>query len=417
MARLVVSTFSCIKDATVQLRPVTMLIGPQASGKSVISKLIYFFYNMLLEEQFSAVADGKTLREFEASLRTLFKRWFPPVAWGRGKFQISFEAGVFGVVVTREPSKRAPSDLSFAFSEYFRAQYARLLENVKGRIPVTDIHRITRIRHVAENRLRKDLGENYIGRQLFVPAGRSFFTSAGKAAALFAEANVLDPVTIDFGRIFTSIRREWPYFVEDTKNARAGLSLAHELVGGEIKMIRDQEYVQTRDGRAIPFAILSSGQQEILPLYMAVSVFPYMSLRDSARQLVYIEEPEAHLFPSSQKRLIEYLASIVKRPGHMVNMLITTHSPYVLATLNNLMKAGALAEDFRGAQRRIDKIVPRASWLHPSMVAAYAIHKGHLKRIIGKEGLIDAIYLDEVSATISEDFLSLLEIENLYENA
>ena len=161
-----------------------------------------------------------------------------------------------------------------------------------------------------------------------------------------------------------------------------------------------------------------------LPHYMALNFFSErvsqrISHREGMRRLIYIEEPEAHPFPSSQKRLVEYLGGIVASPKDpLVNMLITTHSPYVLATLNNLMKAGALAAQFGGAARqKINAIIPPVSWLQPNSVAAHAIHDGRLTPLIGKEGLIDATYLDEVSGTISKDFLSLLEIENLYEKA
>ena len=191
----------------------------------------------------------------------------------------------------------------------FDSQYTRLLENVKKgsrtakrRDPIApyDFDLIWKIRNVAQNRLRKDLRGNYVYGQLFVPAGRSFFTSIGKAVTAFAESSVLDPLTIEFGKTFTSMREQWPFFIryQNAKDARARLELMHELVGGEIKMTRDREYVQTRDGRAIPFSVLSSGQQEILPLYMALNFFSErvsqrISHREGMRRLIYIEEPEA----------------------------------------------------------------------------------------------------------------------------
>jgi predicted ATPase len=47
MADLYIQNFSCIDDAHLRLTRMTVLIGPQASGKSVISKLMYFFYDIL----------------------------------------------------------------------------------------------------------------------------------------------------------------------------------------------------------------------------------------------------------------------------------------------------------------------------------------------------------------------------------
>jgi len=48
MRRLVVKNFSCIKSANIQLSPLTAIIGPQSSGKSVLLKLIYFFTDFLV---------------------------------------------------------------------------------------------------------------------------------------------------------------------------------------------------------------------------------------------------------------------------------------------------------------------------------------------------------------------------------
>lgn len=52
--------------------------------------------------------------------------------------------------------------------------------------------------------------------------------------------------------------------------------------------------------------------------------------------LFIIEEPESHLFPESQKYITELIA-LVNNCGHSI--VLTTHSPYVLGTLNNLLYA------------------------------------------------------------------------------
>ena len=49
MTRLTVNQFSCIEQADVELANLTIIIGPQASGKSVISKLVYFFQETILQ--------------------------------------------------------------------------------------------------------------------------------------------------------------------------------------------------------------------------------------------------------------------------------------------------------------------------------------------------------------------------------
>ncbi|MCR5456052.1 MAG: ATP-binding protein [Bacteroidales bacterium] len=43
MNKIEIYNFGPIKDATIDIKPMLVLIGPQASGKSTIAKLIFFF--------------------------------------------------------------------------------------------------------------------------------------------------------------------------------------------------------------------------------------------------------------------------------------------------------------------------------------------------------------------------------------
>jgi hypothetical protein len=126
--------------------------------------------------------------------------------------------------------------------------------------------------------------------------------------------------------------------------------------------------------------------------------------------MIYIEEPEAHLFPEAQSRLVELIAYVLNEANN-VSAVITTHSPYVLAKLNNLIKAGSLGSSGSIRSNKISEIIKRDRWLRQDRVAAFAIAEGQTRELIGKEGLIDADYLDGVSGTISNEFSRLLEIE------
>jgi predicted ATPase len=130
---------------------------------------------------------------------------------------------------------------------------------------------------------------------LFIPAGRSFFTTVGKAIVAFEHAGMLDPVTQQFGRLFTSLRenRSAYYRRSEKLNSDFIKELVKQFFGGTtIRFDRDDEYIETSDGRKLTFPLLSSGQQELLPLWMTLNAF------FGPHYLIFIEEPEAHLFPS-----------------------------------------------------------------------------------------------------------------------
>jgi predicted ATPase len=73
-------------------------------------------------------------------------------------------------------------------------------------------------------------------------------------------------------------------------------------------------------------------------------------------------------------------------------LVITTHSPYILTSFNNLLQAGHLLE--KGAsKRKLFKIVPEFEILKPGELNAYAFHDGSVVSLIDEEtGLISADY-------------------------
>ena len=66
-----------------------------------------------------------------------------------------------------------------------------------------------------------------------------------------------------------------------------------------------------------------------------------------------IEEPEAHIYPLLQKRVMEFIALFANIQDSGV--FITTHSPYVLTVANNLYYAGVLAG--KGLEKQVYKVV------------------------------------------------------------
>ncbi len=421
MPTLSIKSFACLDAAEIQIERITLLIGPQASGKSIISKLMFFFLD-IPNRQFAAIEDQKSFEEFKAELVEDFKKWFPPSAWGKKKFKIRFSAGQYSAEINRSLGKtwRSKQRATVKLSPFFEREYKAALlsarqglKKISPRARELDASRefelFWRIRSATERRMKKALGKEYVESQLFVPAGRSFFTSIGKAISALERGVIVDPLTVRFGRFFASLRdrgyfRRFGARLYDKRSAFS-LGLSEEFFGGKLRTDRGEEYVESDDGRKIPVGMLSSGQQELLPLLLALENFRFRE-----RCLIYIEEPEAHLFPTAQSDLVDYFSGFV-RMSETRSLFITTHSPYVLARFNILLKAGALARRKTRSRNKIEKIIRSSFWLKPGSFSAYAIAGRKLVSILGEDGLIDGDYLDQVSGMLAHDFSSLLEIE------
>jgi hypothetical protein len=176
------------------------------------------------------------------------------------------------------------------------------------------------------------------------------------------------------------------------------------------------------DGRKTHISKASSGQQEIAPVLMLIDILDD-GFRDSnyaESQSIFIEEPEAQLFPLAQKQVIEFIARVycdLKQKGKIpTRFFITTHSPYVLDVINNMLMKGRLEKQYN-EEKQLEKI--RAKVGFPALRAE------ELSAIFIKEdGTLDdpmlnidkeQIYpckIQDISFLIDEDANSLDELNN-----
>jgi hypothetical protein len=120
-----------------------------------------------------------------------------------------------------------------------------------------------------------------------------------------------------------------------------------------------------------------------------------------------IEEPEQNLFPKTQQELMYYLFQRIKSNDHKV--IITTHSPYILSSLNNLIYADILSR----RNINIKKIINKNMLIDHKKITAYYIENGRLIPIMDKEtGLIRSEMIDSVSDFLNDTFEQLFELDN-----
>ena len=120
----------------------------------------------------------------------------------------------------------------------------------------------------------------------------------------------------------------------------------------------------------------------------------------------YIEEPEAHLFPIAQKYIVQIIAFLYNLNN--INF-ITTHSPYILTAINNLI----LAYDVMNSKGEnvVSEIVSKDLTINFDDIAAYTIEDGILTSIKDKDTrLIGMNIIDSVSDDFANEFDKLLEL-------
>lgn len=125
---------------------------------------------------------------------------------------------------------------------------------------------------------------------------------------------------------------------------------------------------------------------------------------------IIIEEPELNLFPKAQQDLVYYMLEIIAKDKRDHQLVITTHSPYVLFALNNCMMGGLVKKNIQPKERKA--FASNKSWINPKKVSIYEIHDGTLKYIQDEDGIIEDNYLNQAYKANSSEYMSLL---NYYE--
>ena len=180
-------------------------------------------------------------------------------------------------------------------------------------------------------------------RSFYLPASRSgmlqghralsagIVRNAPHAGLRGAEAPKLSGVASDFVADLLEISgrpsRSAPFY--DVAHA-----MEEKILHGNVKLTGSflPEIRFSYKGRDFPLDLASSAVSEMAPLVL------YLKHVIEEAGLLIIEEPEAHLHPRSQTELVKFLAQMV-RSG--MKVLITTHSPFIVEKLGNLVQSSA----------------------------------------------------------------------------
>ena len=383
MFSITVRDFGPIAKGEVQLRPLTIFIGPNNAGKSYFALLIYSLLHTLLpigRFHFSPLRFAKF--RFSDKMEKQFNKWIKSKNY-KDKEEISY--------------KDIPYDLLVLIDEYIKESSKSFEDGIK-RCFTCDIHSL--IRHGSTQGINininnsnppylyfefksntndhfqgkykydlEDLTINYhkdiyrfflnilqkIMRDLpsslyYLPAARSGILQSHKALASiivsrspFAgiepmEIPTLSGVVADF---ISNLLQIGPVGFMEEKNKEI-LSIASllekDISHGEIILQPHEtkfgypEILYKIQGESIPLQRTSSMISELAPIILYLR---YFIQKDN---LLIIEEPEAHLHPDNQRILALCIVKLI-RAG--VRIIITTHSDYFIQQISNFIKLGA----------------------------------------------------------------------------
>ncbi len=163
--------------------------------------------------------------------------------------------------------------------------------------------------------------------------------------------------------------------------------------------------VNVKKGLDIDLYNASSSIKQLAPLLL------YLRYKARHGDLLIIDEPEMNLHPESQAKLLEVLGLLVNAG---VNVLLTTHSPYFMSHLNNLISGDMTDEKIREKQAKSLYLEDVRAFLNPDDVSAYEMKKDRLGNqklhdLKDKDYGIRWDTLSDVSADIQQKFFEIYE--------
>ena len=427
MQKLIINKLGPIDQCELECSNFMTLTGFQASGKSTIAKAIYYFRT--IKEDIIELAKSQALnhhtkhksdlkKELENYLREKFLRTFGSSWKMNNQMYIEYrftKTCIIRISLKKNTQHNSPNYIWITLSKDLK-QF--LIEN-NNSLYLTPLGIEKENLEKFKQELYKIFNDNIS--VVYIPAGRSMITLLSQQFTYIyatmddTQKRSLDSCTKDYLERILRLKPEFSeglerlasYYLEKNQlsqtTIKLTLTLIEHILRGAYRYTNGEEQIVLKNGKYIKLNFSSSGQQE--SVWILNLLFYYLLQENPI--LFIIEEPESNLFPESQKYITEMIALVSNR-GHSV--VLTTHSPYVLGTLNNLLYAHTIGKKH---EKKIDNIIPMQLWLNYTSFNSWFVKNGIIENCMDLEiHMIQNERIDEISKVINHDFDRMLELED-----
>ena len=402
MSTLEVEYFGPIKKADVEIKKVTVFIGNQGSGKSTLAKLISTFSWM--EKYF--FRDGYSLEKRKELNKNLLKflDYHRIENYLQGKTKIKYTGEAFGIIV------------------YYDEEGRRCMR-------------------------AKETNKQFILPKItYFPAERNFVSSIKNTK----EGQ-------NFNLWSRSLQEFKEFFQEAKEDIKEIIKLPINNTELEYNQFNDTLYVRNNDYK-IPLSDAASGFQSFVPMYLvakyvnsllkneyemsgkerekfkkeSAAIFSNPEYTDEQKRILLsllagkinikrtmniIEEPEQNLFPAAQRKMLNSLLEFNNSAAEN-QLIITTHSPYIINYLMLAIKAAEIKGKANGnaeIESKINEIVPLGSLISLKDVVIYEVNDdGTINELQQSYGLpSNEHFLNNELGESNTLFSDLIEIEDL----
>jgi predicted ATP-dependent endonuclease of OLD family len=403
MSRIVIRNLGPIKEVTLDLNKINVIMGPQSSGKSTIAKVISFC--TWLDKKNSRDGFPKEISELKDYIQEL-KTYH---RLSNGYFNKSTQI-------------------------YFIGEFIELCYN--------DCCPMTLTENVASYGVKSKFGTKYVdpidnnSKVIYIPAERNFVSAIYNLQEYLRDRDNIQ----DFVTNWYEAKRKY-----SNDNKLNILNLGVEYYNED----QDIDKLHLQEGGDIVLQIASSGLQSVVPL---VTLFDYvtqgiykerrpMSVKERDELIkkvnelvkedkeknqntdfsvlldvinsknyrysqIIVEEPEQNLFPLTQRDIVYYMLQMCNDAKRNHRLTITTHSPYILYALNNCMMGYLVTGKIPEQEQQT--LVSRNAWIDPRLVSIWEIENGTIRSIQDEDGIVSENYFDLNMTELTDEYYQML---------
>lgn len=414
MTHIVIKNVGPIKNVELDLNKINVLMGPQSSGKSTIAKIIS--YCSWYEKK--SILEDKAPKYFYRELlefHNLENNYFPDDSYieyqsnnchilfsGNDKDNVQINIAVRkDNLFKNERIEYIPAERNFVtipgigkyndsndnvlgfLYDWFDAKQD-ITEQFKYKLPLSSLDDTSYYYDKDNNRdtiVLKD-GKELLFRHV--------------SSGLISVTPLLVVYNYVLKTIYLKQRIKSPFEIVNIKNKVREMN-SETASQSFAKLLNKMEKFET-ENKELADNVLPVLQKEFVRMLGFDSDYNYTK--------VIIEEPELNLFPNTQQELVYYMLSVLNSDEREHQLVLTTHSPYILFSINNCLMGGLVKDNIPEEER--NKFASCQAWIDPKKVSIYEIHDGSLKSIQDEDGIIEDNYLNKAYKENSSEYLSLL---------
>lgn len=361
--KLIIKNFGPIKSVELELGKFNVLIGDQGTGKSTVAKVLTAIQSTFFREIF----DLENIQAINRETQLFFEylKWFEIKNYFYDNTHIQYWSEIY----------------------YFELKN-KIVELKKTRDISFEENLSYEVNYILAERLLAIILENSL-------------------YALIETKAYLPRLFLRFGNKFQKARIEKEFFDYT------------EIIGVKYSYKDNNSIITLPSGKQISINEASTGIQGTVSL---LTVFDSIIGQGKNKNLdkflnyLIIEEPELNCFPETQNKLLKYIVEKITVTDRLDNyfykfrLLITTHSPYILTSLNNLMYAYKVGQSHND---EANNIIEKKYRINSDDVSVYLmLPNGECEDIFDREeGMIRAEKIDSVSTQLNTEFVLLQDIE------